>query len=100
MTRTMELKPDIRRAKYLYHHNGYDLCMEFSEFSSKYFNLIGPDRCDYISCEQVCGNDPYCAPGGCPHYGNCLPVEGIRNTPKDAIGKAINLGINYERPKI
>lgn len=100
MTRTRILQPDVRRAKYLYHHLGYDIVIEFSEFMTKYLSNIGPDRCDYISCGQACGNDPYCAPGGCPHYGNCLSVEGIRHTPSDAIGKASEIGIGYERPKL
>lgn len=83
-----ELNLDMRRAKYLYHKFQYDICMEFGEFLDRFRDTIGPKQCDVISAGKTYRADFYCAPGGCPHYGNCLPIDGIRDTPDDAIGKA------------
>ena len=44
--------------------------------------------CDYINAVASYGGpDIVCAPGSCPHYGNCLPVYGIRETPEEAVGE-------------
>lgn len=48
-------------------------------------------KCDYISCAKTMGYivecKPTTEPNGCPRYGNCLPVVGIRETPAEAIGE-------------
>lgn len=44
--------------------------------------------CDYMSAAKTVGNQVIkCEKGGCPHYGRCLPVVGIRETPEHAIGE-------------
>lgn len=52
-------------------------------------------KCDYISCAATIGNMVECKRGSCPHYGNCLPVIGIRETPLDAIGEHTEEKGNY-----
>ena len=46
-------------------------------------------KCDYISAVREYRNDDFiqCRPGRCAHYGRCLPVYGIRETPEHAIGE-------------
>lgn len=45
-------------------------------------------KCDYINAVATYGGTPIrCEPGGCPHYGRCLPVVGIRETPEHAVGE-------------
>lgn len=44
--------------------------------------------CDYISAVRtISGKEIECKRGGCPHYGRCLPVVGIRETPEHAVGE-------------
>ena len=52
--------------------------------------------CDYRNAAMtISGIDIECRDGGCPHYGNCLPVYGARETPEHAIGKARGKGEYY-----
>lgn len=45
--------------------------------------------CDYINAVNSYRHDDsvQCRPGHCAHYGKCLPVAGIRNTPEHAVGE-------------
>lgn len=46
-------------------------------------------KCDYRDAVTAYRDDDYiqCRPGYCPHYGRCLPVYGIRETPEHAVGE-------------
>lgn len=43
-------------------------------------------KCDYAEAAwSISGLEVECRPGGCVHYGKCLPVSGIRETPEHAL---------------
>lgn len=46
-------------------------------------------KCDYLECVNRYRQDDFiqCREGRCAHYGNCLPVDGFRETPERAIGE-------------
>lgn len=52
--------------------------------------------CDYQQASMtISGNRVWCEQGKCPHFGNCLPVRGIRTPTQEAIGDAYKKGNYY-----